>query len=443
MYCKEKRRSQAHPYSPDYDPENDPHSTELTTIANRQANRDEAPLEYADADAGRVPAVDGATGPILANRRVASYGSCEETVSDDPPRTKSNRVGLRHQIGSEVFDFGDSSIWPGPVGSKPPKRPSKKAVSWLRFSDTCNKSEGTLQRRSSLFASTDVDCNVSFHVAAVPGENKPPKGDEKSKVNTVFTLFGLDNTRKKEADTDQIELSDLGSNSTRPRANAISAPNPKAEECRNGSAHDLPAWIQTDEGPRKVSLNKYLDEIAKIGANGSQRASHPQTSQPVLLRHQPSPSAFQTPKARVLNKAKGKENEAASLVDKMQAEHPAHQEAAPTQRVGFARNLSNLHATPSTANVPTNNTSPSQRVLGPLTNKDKQPSPMRSKSATKPEASTSCPAPTKSAGKGTSKVAPTSSPERAKSSASQASKEHAARRAWKTTSTLTATGARN
>ena len=66
--------------------------------------------------------------PILAHNRGTSYGSCDEDAPEDSTQNWNQRRHLvKHQIGSDVFDFGDSPLmWPGPLSERlVKKRPSK------------------------------------------------------------------------------------------------------------------------------------------------------------------------------------------------------------------------------------------------------------------------------------------------------------------------------
>lgn len=199
----------------------------------------------------------------------------------------------RYQIGSEVLDFGESPVaWPGPLKSKLYKIPSKRALSWLGFSDAYNQSEATpspthqksgpqpmTSKRGETFDASPImhkaEALTSTHLASrarndLVADIEHIKGNNKTAGRSVFSLFGIDRTLDSAQD-ENTPLRDIASTFDQLRINAEAMRVAQIESCKQevGSSQDLPAWIQTKDGPRSISLSKYLDEISKVGANGA------------------------------------------------------------------------------------------------------------------------------------------------------------------------------
>lgn len=72
--------------------------------------------------------LDSSGMPVLPPVRINSYGSCEEQVQGTKPKPKSRKPHFfRHQIGSDVLDFGESPLFlSDPTSCRLMKKPSKK-----------------------------------------------------------------------------------------------------------------------------------------------------------------------------------------------------------------------------------------------------------------------------------------------------------------------------
>lgn len=247
--------------------------------------------------------------PANEHGRTPSYGSCDGAAdSEAPARRYNGRPQMfRYQIGSEVFDFGESPVvWPGPLRNRLYKIPSKKAFSWLGFSDVHNQSEATLPRpygkqsqQPALSIRGDtVNCpvanreetasmasNAFMPRSNVPADITPAKGPNKVQGRTVFSLFGLDRNQTKAADTTiPSREAEILAKSPRAQTATVRSPKPRPFENQDEPMPHLPAWVQTEDGPRSISLSTYLDEISKVGANGA-RNNTPRADELQVQQH--------------------------------------------------------------------------------------------------------------------------------------------------------------
>lgn len=230
--------------------------------------------------------------PILGHGRTPSYGSCNDEPQTGAPTQK--HIGqaqmFRYQIGSKVFDFGESPLfWPGPLKNRLHKIPSKKVFSWLGFSDAHNQSEATLPVMLKNLPPQPVPSMYGDIVYA----GTPPKqetansasrafkdrgnslanntrgnGTRKVAGRSVFSLFGFDRNQIKTQNANG-RLKDVTNAVGQPQAHAAIVYDAQLEPHKLDDETHLPAWIQTEDGPRSISLTKYLEEISKVGANGA------------------------------------------------------------------------------------------------------------------------------------------------------------------------------
>ena len=193
-------------------------------------------------------------------------------------------------IGSKVFDFGESPLfWPGPLKNRLYKIPSKKAFSWLGVSDAYNQSEATLpvmlknlppQPVPSMYGDI-VDAGIPTKQQTVNSASRALKdpdnsladstrgrGTRKVAGRTVFSLFGLDRNHIK-TENANAHLKDITNAVDQAHAHAAMVHGAQLEPRELDDEAHLPAWIQTEDGPRSISLTKYLEEISKVGANGA------------------------------------------------------------------------------------------------------------------------------------------------------------------------------
>lgn len=272
---------------------------EMTRAPNNESDKDQGGSVQAP-QGRRSNAEDGQDTPILSHTSAASYGSCDE--ADRESLSKKDPGGShhppRHQIGSDVLDFGESSImWPGPPNHTLPKRPSKKGLSWFGVSEAfTNRSEATLhcngthspaavsanRIKSPIHSkvrqfSNPPKVSAAPRVKAIDGIEAKPKRHEQrsttSKGRTVFSLFGLDGSQAMLRVEPDTELDDLTNTMGRPRANAWSAVQPQSDAVKDDDLQSisvLPGAVS--DMHRQLSLSRYLDEISRIGANGSQRS---------------------------------------------------------------------------------------------------------------------------------------------------------------------------
>ncbi|KAK5955513.1 hypothetical protein OHC33_003153 [Knufia fluminis] len=245
-------------------------SMEMTRDAGNRANGD-APTR-----AGRGTALNERGTPILPNTRMPSYGSCDEDKAGSVAKDEPGRGHpLRHQIGSDVLDFGDSPlIWPGPLTRRLLDKKRRMMLSWLGSSKACSSSRSTVKRKDSISA-PDTASRVQPPIPSIPhhiinrfetklGGDGPTPLTTKGK--TVFSLFGLDAAQAEASANIDTELEDLTNKPARPRANAISVPNGRSELLKQVTQTAAP------DKPRCLSITKYLEEISKIGANGTEQS---------------------------------------------------------------------------------------------------------------------------------------------------------------------------
>lgn len=110
---------------------------------------------------------------------------------------------------------------------------------------------------------TRTNSKSAAPVTPTPKMAKDP-AQHKQANKSVLSLFGLDGHRSRATLCADMKLADLSNRDHRP-ADRVPLRHPSP---------DLPAWIQTPDGPREISLTRYLDEISKIGANGSHRMQY-------------------------------------------------------------------------------------------------------------------------------------------------------------------------
>lgn len=251
--------------------------------AGRRWDKDES-TPRATLDGSSASAADKSKVPILPHARQASYGSCDGANDRAAGQAHTAPAGhpVRHQIGSEVLDFGEwPAQWPGLANHKPVKKPSKSGLSWLGLSDALSR-KSTLKRVSSALTPSHTASRK-----APPDPSIPQHLDERLKTRTmaetraasrvtravsnksksVFSLFGLNRSQKEQSQLG-TELGDLTNTTGRPRANAISA---APDDLHTVEDEDLPsvsAWSnEGSDRPRQLSLTNYLEEISRIGAN--------------------------------------------------------------------------------------------------------------------------------------------------------------------------------
>ena len=233
--------------------------------------------------------VDGLTDAILGRSRTPSYGSCDDrTEVGQVPKGKVRGKVSRYQIGSEVLDFGESPVvWPSQTPGKLQHKPSRTLFSWLKFSDAHNNSEVIFTQPSSNLPPTTSTATVNHINDGAAQVSTAPFSEQvtetasiaspltnlinraalsktpNSAARSVFSLFGIDRESAPVAHERSLELQKI---KTEQKTLDLSIYHNHQIENRTS---DLPAWIQTEQGPRQISLSKYLDEISKIGANGN------------------------------------------------------------------------------------------------------------------------------------------------------------------------------
>lgn len=224
--------------------------------------------------------------PITGYERTTSYGSFDGQAEALARKSNGHHQMSRYQIGSEVFDFGESpGVWPGPWKNRFHKISRNKAFPWLGFSEAFSQSEATLppvcrkptppcepstkgKRVSTLKAHKGEE--TGFADLALGDQNLPAtdiipaKGSEKFAGRSVFSLFGLDRTPHRVHDQ----------NTQRTDMTITHNVSPVPLQQDDTHTQHLPAWVQTEDGPRSISLTYYLEEISKVGANGAQNDAH-------------------------------------------------------------------------------------------------------------------------------------------------------------------------
>lgn len=238
-----------------------------------------------ESDKGKVSLVDtlGVKRPILdsAKSRQHSYGSCDEApighlTQDGTPLVHKKR----HQIGSEVLDFGESpAAWPNAINQRIAKRTSQRAASsFLPGVDASSTPTSTGKR--GFFRSLGSDARYGNSESLPPTSVGLIRALSKRSITskrgkTALSLFGLDGSMADTPANSGTELGVLTNKVGRPRANADAAiqippgSNTKSQRC----ACPKPSLELDVVRSRIVSWSRYLDEISRIGANGAPMAS--------------------------------------------------------------------------------------------------------------------------------------------------------------------------
>lgn len=245
--------------------------------------------------AGRESALSNQGMPILAHNRRTSYGSCDDNTREVSAKKQDSRhQPRRHQIGSDVLDFGESALmWLGSLRQRLLKKKPNKISSSLGFSEPFTGREVALTREDNI--SPPDTANRRFpRIPSIPRhavdyiETTPLGDDDHQPINkrrTVFSLFDLSASQAEGPDT---ELEDLTNKSARPRANTVSIPNARTKLLKQATVD------KAYDKPRCLSVSKYLEEISKLGANGASESKELSES----IEAEPSPamtSAYRAP----------------------------------------------------------------------------------------------------------------------------------------------------
>lgn len=229
--------------------------------------------------------IDSSGVPILSlsKSRQHSYGSCEEaplgrfTESEAPVIHKK-----RHQIGSEVLDFGESpAAWTNAITQRASKRTSHRAASsFLPGID--GPSTPTSTGKRGFFRSLGSDTRYG-NLEGLPPTSMgliralSKRSITSNKGKTILSLFGLDGSMAETHANPGTELGVLTNKAGRPRANAdASFQIPPGSDAKSQlCACPRPSLEMDAVRSRIVSWSRYLDEISRIGANRASVASDP------------------------------------------------------------------------------------------------------------------------------------------------------------------------
>lgn len=268
--------------------------------------------------------VDTSGVPIFnsAKGRQHSYGSCDEAPDEHIARDDTSVVHKkRHQIGSEVLDFGESpAAWPNAITQRISKRTSQRAVSsFLPGGDAPSTPLSTGKRGFFRSLGSGARHNNSeslppTSMGLVRGLSKRSTASKRGK--TVLSLFGLDGSIAETHAVSGMELGVLTNRVGRPRANADASfqispgSDSKSQLCACPKSSLELGAVRS----RIVSCSRYLDEISRISANGAFMATSSNPSTESTIAADPSWVAGGQSKAQNLG------NQSASLP--VQEENP-------------------------------------------------------------------------------------------------------------------------
>jgi len=212
--------------------------------------------------------------PILTLNRGTSYGSCDDNTHEVSAKQQDGRHHpRRHQIGSDLLDFGESALmWLASLCQRLLKKRANKTSSWLDFHELTTGPEVALKCKDNISplntANRRCPSVLSITRHTVDCTRTTPLGDEETepinKRRTIFSLFDLDFSRAVGQDT---ELEDLTNKLATPRANTVSIPNGRRSLLKQATVDEA------YDKPRCLSVSRYLEEISKIGANGASQST--------------------------------------------------------------------------------------------------------------------------------------------------------------------------
>lgn len=263
-------------------------------MRSRRSDLAEATKDSVDElDKRQQSLIDRSAIPILsADRgRQQSYGSCENAQADASQNTPQANRNKRHQIGSEVLDFGEPpAIWQGTTTQRLSKKSSHRTpTSLLPVLDGMHDTQAVVRSASKRGFFTPFGKDVHNAEPESMGQVLPKRADSVKKVKAVFTLFGLDGTMRQDYDTSGTELGVLLNKTGRPRANAIASSQLPPSSSNRSQSCACPQINLQEEATksRTVSWSRYLDEISRIGANGASDATLRNTTNAVHNDYQP------------------------------------------------------------------------------------------------------------------------------------------------------------